>query len=629
MSTTNPQTKIATDEPLDQREGALGPFVEITTLAKQASSCARFLTEATTCLVRAFAAPYGAIHARFGAEVVDHDAHTGPGDPKFWKATVHQFLTDSLTDPKPHARLLKARSGQAKLALLSAPIFSPEGSSIGAVAMIVSLADDREWTAKLASLESLCRFISATSEFVGRGGGVSPEAGSIGEQAMSKASACESAEQFAFSITNELRNKLGLEQVALAIRIRSRAHILSISGLDQVSPRSPGVVALRSAMEECLDAGETIVFHRGTEWSDGPEGPVYLLHKQWHGVASGDAVASIPLRENGRTMAVLSFRSRADHPLPPQQIELIRQRVEAITPALLLAKRATRGVGRHVLDTIEASYDDLFSSGGIGRKVGTAVGVAAALVFAFGSMNYDLNVPCRVAPAELRHLSVPFAGRLAASYVVAGDHVTRGQVLAEIDTQELEQQERELEAQWQVHERERDRALALNRPSDAQVALANRKLIEARLDIVKHRIGLASIVAPFDGIVVEGDLRKSVGIVLAQGEPLYNVARPDHWSLEIEIPERAAADVRVDLLGTFASFANPRRPAPFRVVRVSPTATVVRERNIFVAEADVESDVVSLRPGMEGIARVRVGRRPIRWVTFHRILDYLYLHLWL
>jgi Barrel-sandwich domain of CusB or HlyD membrane-fusion len=631
VSKAKPQIKLETTVTSTKRKDALGPFAEITNLARKASSVARFLSDATSCVVRAFSAPYGAIHARFGAEIVSHDAHTGPGDPKFWKATLHQFLTDSLTDPKPHARMLRARSGKGNLALLSAPIFAPGGSSIGAIAIVVAVKDEGEWTSKLASLESLCRFISATSEFVGQtsGGGASVGGGAIGEQGMSKAWVCDSAEQFAFSITNELRNKLGLEQVSLGIKHRSRAKILSISGLDKVVTKSPGVVALRSAMEECLDAGVPILFHRGAQWDEASEGPIYLLHKQWHGAANGDAVASIPLSYDGQTMAVLSLRSRADHPLSMEKINQIRKRVEPITPALLLARRATRGVGRHAVDTMQGSYDDLFSEGGVGRKIAVVVGIVAALFFAFGTMDYDLNVPCRVAPSELRHLSAPFAGRLAAAYVVAGDHVTEGQVLAELDVEELVQQQRELEAQWQVNERERDRALASGKPADAQIALANRNLVDTRLEIIKHRIAQGQIVAPFDGVVVEGDLRKLIGIVVAQGEPLYRLARPGRWKLEMEVPERAAADVQVDLHGSFASFADPRRLAPFRVVRVSPTAIVVRAKNVFIAEADVSSDELPLRPGMEGIARVRVGRRPIRWVTMHRILDYLYLHLWL
>ena len=506
---------------------AVDPYAQITAAAKRVSSTARFYAESVTCVVRAFSAPYGAIHARFGAEIVDHEEHSGSGDPRFWKGTVHEFLTASLTDPKPHARMLRARSGKAQVALLSAPIYSPAGSSVGAMAIVVPVTDELEWASKLASFESLCRFISAATEFVGQGdvGRAASSSGSTGEQAMSRASACESAEQFAFSITNELRNKLDLEQVAIGVKHRSSAKILSISGLDQVSAKSPGVVALRSAMEECLDAGEAITFQRGAQWGEAAERPLYLLHKQWHGAANGDAVASIPLCEDGETVAVLSLRSRADQPLTDKKIELIRKRVQPIIPALLLTQRATRGIRQHVLDVVQHTYDGMLSPGGLGRKITTLLVVLAGMVFAFGSMNYDLSAACKVTPAVLRHLTAPFEGRLAVSHVVAGDPVTAGQVLAELDTRDLVQQRVELEAQWQVHERERDRALAFNKPSDAQVALANRKLIEAKLEIADRRIQQASILAPFDGIVVEGDLRTSVGMVLGKGEPLFRVGK--------------------------------------------------------------------------------------------------------
>ena len=95
------------------------------------------------------------------------------------------------------------------------------------------------------------------------------------------------------------------------------------------------------------------------------------------------------------------------------------------------------------------------------------------------------------------------------------------------------------------------------------------------------------------------------------------------------MPEAAAEDLNAGLSGSFASFARPELLRDFRILRVHPTAEVRRNKNIFVAEATIEGADDWIRPGMEGIAAIRIGRRPIWWVSSHRIIDFLRLHVWL
>jgi len=67
----------------------------------------------------------------------------------------------------------------------------------------------------------------------------------------------------------------------------------------------------------------------------------------------------------------------------------------------------------------------------------------------------------------------------------------------------------------------------------------------------------------------------------------------------------------------------------FRVVRVSPSAEQCDNRNIYVVEADLESPPQWVGAGMEGFARVHVGRRAAWWVLFHSLIDGIRMKLWL
>ncbi|MEK6797388.1 MAG: HlyD family efflux transporter periplasmic adaptor subunit [Planctomycetota bacterium] len=602
-------------------------FAEIIRLARSSTSRQQFMTGVLQCVVRSYSSPYGAIHVRHAAEVIHDEAHSGPTDPKFWKSDVQQFLTESLTEPRPWAKLLQARGGTARVAFLSAPVYDPSGPAIGALAIVVAVADEGDWTAHLSTLESLCRTASQAVELVGRSEGAagSPRGG----LQASRAAAYESAEELAFALTHELRNRLDLVQTSLALVSGPHVHILAISGLDQIHSRSPGVSSLRSAMEECLDAGSPISHPpQSTAWAEKADDPrTYHLHRQWHVAAKGDSVASVPLRAGERIVAILSLRGAADRPFTAARLEEIRGRVEPFAASLVLANRAGRSLTRHATDWAREAVGSLSAPGRYRRKTVAAVGVVAAMFFCFGSMSYEVSALCKVAAAHARHVSAPFSAMLTEARVRPGDRVRKGETLCEFDHRELDQQRAELSAQLEVLERERDRAMVEGSPAAAQLAAANQELIRVRREIVDGRIEASVVRAPIDGMVIEGDPRKLVGGVVPQGERLYEIAPPEVWTLELSIPERAAADVSSGLGGSFVSFARPEIRREFRVARVSPSAESRQAKNVLVAEAELCSDEDWIKPGMEGVARVSVGSRPVWWIALHRVIDYLRLKL--
>lgn len=618
------------------RTGFSDAFAELVAQARQSASAGQLLRAALQSIARSFASPYGALYVRYSSEVIQEEYHGGPTDPGFWRESVQSFLTDSLGEPRPRAKLLRARTGRTKLAYLSAPVFDPTGPAIGAVALVVSPSEDADLTSLLAKLESMTRLTSFAMEFVGRGqtpedaaSPTSPSATTAHAQALKRTAACTTVEELAFSLTNELCTKLSCEQVALGMVRGATVRIVSLSGLDSVSARSPGVEAIRFAMEECLDAGTIIVAGGGGDWS-GEEGTGgYRLHRQWQAAARGDAVASLPLIAGGSTVAIVSFRRRADQPFVTSQLAELRTKVESYAPALVLLRRAGRGLSRHVADRIGEGIRAVTSPGRLGTKL-----MAAALLLglgwaAFGVMNYRVTVACVVKPAEMRHLAAPYDATIASALKTAGDRVAAGEVLCELNHRELDQQHAELRAEWAVWETSKDSALAGNHPVDFQLAVAQQQLIRTKLDITEHRLEQAYVRAPFDGVVVRGDLRQRIGTVVARGEPMFELAPLTAWTLELHIPEPAVADFAAGQTGLFAGFAKPDRQVLFHVKRMLESAQVLNGRNVVLAEADIEAREDWLRPGMEGVARVQVGSRRIWWVALHRAIDYLRLNFWL
>lgn len=611
-------------------DGALSAAVgRLAEAARSAGSETSFWREALAILGRTVGSPCALLSIRRASSAVEELYHSGMTDPGFWKPALQRFLTDSLAEGRVRAKRLNPKKPGTQAAFLFAPLRGVDETVIGGLALVCTAGESEQTAARLTELEVLTRvssLLAPTSEPGEDRHGASPQSAG---QALSKASGFGTPTELAFSLTNSLRSRLDCELVALATVCGPRVRILSISGFDDVATRSAGVAQLRGAMEECLDAGQPVLCPHEADWSSAGPAPRHRLHRQWQGSAQGAAVASIPLRADGKTAAVLSLRRQADRPFSSEQLAEVRTRVEAYLPALELIGRASRGVPRHVWDAARSFGRRLVAAREGRLRVTVAMAVAAAMGFFFGRMDYRLTVPCEVAAAEVRHVTAPFDGVLAAQFAMEGQRVVAGEKLCLLDHRELDQQRQEIAAEWAVLERERDRAAAENRPVDGQLALARQKLLEARLASADRRIEQATVRSPIDGVLVSGDLRKSVGTVVPRGSPLFEVAPLDRWTIELYVPEADGDDVVLGQRGFFAAQARPEESCRFELSRIRPRAESRESKTVFLGEAALESPFVWLRPGMEGTAKIEVGRRAVWWVLLHRAIDYLRITLWI
>ncbi|UCG15473.1 MAG: HlyD family efflux transporter periplasmic adaptor subunit [Phycisphaerales bacterium] len=605
-----------------------GVYVDIVTLASSASSKRAFYSLALRCVASALESPYATVYMRSPTEVIDEEHHSGPTDPGFWRSAVQGFLTDAIAAGQPRAKLLSVRESSLKLGMIAVPLVATQEGIDGGLGLVTRMTE-QDVSDRVRTVESLVALISKVAESLEMPRSAGSGQVHLPHSALSRSAEFLAPKELAFSLTNSLRNRLGFEQVAIGLVTRNRVELLSISGMDDVRSKGPGVVQMRAAMEECVDFGKLLFCQKSDSWSAVSKSTGHRLHKQWHNATRGAAVASIPLNTGDRCVAVLSLRHVSNSSFTLEDLQQIRDAVEPYASALLLLERAQRGLVRHAYESAWEGFAALVQPRRYGVKLTALLITLFAGWFLFGSLDYEVTVPCALQPAQLRHLTVPYESVLASVAVTAGDPVHAGQILCELDHQELDLEWAELRAEYAVAEQEVQRAMAGDSPVEARLAEANARLFRARLAIVEHRIDQATIRSPVDGVVVDGDLRERVRGVFRQGEPLFQVAPLGDWKLRLEVPEWAISELTVGLPGRFATHARPEKPEAFRVARIRPNAEIRDGRNVFVAEAGVNIDAAWMRPGMEGVAKITVDRRPVWWVTFHHIINYVRLHLWL
>jgi multidrug resistance efflux pump len=162
-----------------------------------------------------------------------------------------------------------------------------------------------------------------------------------------------------------------------------------------------------------------------------------------------------------------------------------------------------------------------------------------------------------------------------------------------------------------------------------RIAQALSDQAKAHLDMTRLRLQQSSIRAPFDGVIVEGDLRERIGAPIKQGDALFKTTRLEGMYVEGEINQRDVQNVKVKAPGQIAFVTQPKLKYPTVIERVYPAAVTKEAENVFVVRATTEGSPADWwRPGMSGLIKVEAGKRTIFWILTHRTVDFLRLSLW-
>ncbi|UMR29284.1 efflux RND transporter periplasmic adaptor subunit [Massilia sp. MB5] len=212
-----------------------------------------------------------------------------------------------------------------------------------------------------------------------------------------------------------------------------------------------------------------------------------------------------------------------------------------------------------------------------------------AIVLHSSDVDVNAEFSGEVRPRVESRLGFRVGGKIISRKVDVGTPVKRGQVLMQLDPQDLKLAQTQALASLRAAETNRDFALAeLKRYQElreknfvSQAILDSKssayKAAEATVDSSKavlagqaNQTGYSTLEADIDGVVTAVDAE--VGQVVAPGTPVVRVAKSGEKEIVIGVPEdkvdvlRKIEDVQVRL------WANPNETAPGKIREVSPIA---------------------------------------------------------
>ncbi|MFC1542032.1 HlyD family efflux transporter periplasmic adaptor subunit [Candidatus Latescibacterota bacterium] len=426
------------------------------------------------------------------------------------------------------------------------------------------------------------------------------------------------------TFVTELAEGIRCDRVSFGVVRRGHVTVRAVSHTAQFEKRMNLNRLIALAMEEAVVQRSEIRYPS----SSSTEVRVMRDHEQFakqHGIES---ILTFPLYVNGRYYGAVTLERSVEHPFSDDDIEFCRS-VSSLAGPILEAKQLhDRALPLKIVDSCQKQLNMLFGGGYAGRKLLAFLFLSIIVFFSFAKGEYRLAATASLEGAVQRVLVAPFNSYIRDAQVRAGDIVETGMVMCSFDDRDMRMERLRWLSQQTQLQRQLQQAIALH--DRVQINILNARLdqVQANLELVETQLERIIIRAPFNGLVISGDLSQRLGGPVEQGEVLFQVTPLDEYRVVLQVNENRIADVRIGQRGGLVLSALPNLSFNFIIKRITPISEASEGRNYFRAEAQLDSISDYLRPGMEGIGKISIDRRKLISIWTRDIILWLRIKMW-
>jgi RND family efflux transporter MFP subunit len=434
----------------------------------------------------------------------------------------------------------------------------------------------------------------------------------------------ERFQQAAMAFVTRLATKLECDRVSLGFEHRKHLRVSALSHSAEFGKQMNLVRAIGSAMDEAIDQQAVIVY----PLPSGAAPLVIRAHEELARQHGAGTICTLPLRNEGKFFGGLTLERPANRPFDQATVELCETVAALIGPILDVKRREGRWLITKAGVSFVAQLKKLFGPGHLAIKMG-AIGVFILVIFfAFAKGDYRVSATTTLEGTIQRVVSAPFNGYITEARVRPGDVIKQGELLCLLDDRDLKLERLKWSSEREQLVKQYREAMAKHDRPQVRVIQAKIDQAEAQLSLLDEQLARTKVVAPFNGVVMKGDLSQSLGSPVERGQVLFEVAPLESYRVIVQVDERDIADIAVGQEGELVLPSMPGDTFPLVVDKITPVSTAKEGRNYFRVEAYLKNTSERLRPGMEGVGKITVDRRKLIWIWTHELIDWLRLKLW-
>ena len=432
----------------------------------------------------------------------------------------------------------------------------------------------------------------------------------------------------AMAIANELATRFSCDRASVGLgKPDGSVSLFAISHSATFKSDARLVAAIESAMEEAVEQRATVTY------------PPLLTSGRVRVMAQcalaeqasnpGASVISFVLASgSGNVVGAITLERHAGPAFDQATLQMAEAVAALLGPVVALHARSSRLVAGRLIDNSRAGLAALLGPRRPGLKLAAIALVGTTLLLAMAKGEHRVTARSFLEPEIQRAAVAPFDGFIAAAPVRAGDTVKSKDLLAMLDDRDLLLDRAKWSAERDKLVHKQREALAKRERSALIVLGAQIQQALSQLTLVEERLARVRVLAPFDGVVVSGDLSQMLGSPIEKGKVLFEVAPLTAYRIILQVDERDIGYVVPGQKGTVALAGIPSTALPLELTRITPVAVAEDGRNTFRIEARLTELDPRIRPGLEGVAKLDAGQRSLLWIWTRSLLDWLRMAAW-
>ncbi len=420
----------------------------------------------------------------------------------------------------------------------------------------------------------------------------------------------------AFTLVNTLANMCGCVRVSLGCHNGSTVQLVAMSGQSRIDQRRQISRQLCALMQETVETDRAV--YPNSDDVSAPAMQAYYKSQGEHPLLS----FAIPSAQQDKFVLVME-RDDAQ-PFVSAQADAIEQSVHSLGSLLTmthynelpLAKKLTR-----------FCRETVASFGQVGmwskrRWLSSIAGVVLLASFII-PVTHRVSADAYIEASDRQVLVAAQDGFILSAHARAGEVVSKGDLLATLDGQDLQLAAEKWRSEKTKNQQEYAQALAIHDRSELSRLRADEQRIDAEIALLEQQLQRSEVRAPFDGVLLDGDWTQSLGAPVSTGDVLFEIASAEEYRLVLEIDEHDIGYIQSQQLAELRMAALPTSVWKAELGDILPVAVSEKGRSAFRVPAIIEAGANALRPGMEGVGKVSIGKRSMFWVYTHRLVDKL------
>ena len=447
------------------------------------------------------------------------------------------------------------------------------------------------------------------------------------QEIFSAAAACLDQQTFrgsATTLVTRLAARFGCQRVSLGLRKGRRILVQVLSHSARFQHESNLIQAISAAMDEAVDQDRTVLYPP----PDARAPVINQAHAELAKQLGHGNVCSIPITAQGEILGALTLERDSGQPLTEADVLEIEQLVALVAPGLWLQHRDEQALPVKAGRSLRGIVTRLFGPEHIKLKLACLGAVILLVFFSFAQGAWRVTAKAVVEGSVQRTVAAPIDGYISSVEVGAGDLVSANQLMGALDESDVRLQR----LKWSTLRRqmvsESREAMAQHNRAEVSIISAKIDQADAELELIDEQLARTRLVAPFDGMVIEGDLSQRLGTPVSRGDVLFKVAPMDDYRIVLKVDEQDIAPVAPGQPGKLILASMPSRVLELRVDKITPVSTAEGGRNFFRVEASLLADDLLLQPGMEGVGKITVSEANLFWIWTHDLANWLRLRAW-